>query len=183
MNGWLAAGIVWVYMRANQTSRDVARRAWAGRWLPERLSVGLLMLIALTGCATHPDYATEFRFPIEWGDIARGQQAFMDLECHQCHRVNNVELEPYPGDSPVTVELGGQIIYAKTYADLVTSIINPSHAVSDEYLRTLPRGERRAAMSIMPFKDQMTVTQLIDLVTFLNSRYVLMEGYTEIYYR
>lgn len=170
-------------MRSNQPCRGVAHLAGAGNSLSRSLSVGLLLLAALGGCATHPDYATQFRFPIEWGDIARGRQAFIDLECHQCHTVDGVELERYPGDSPVTVELGGEIVYAKTYADLVTSIINPSHALSDEYLRTLPRGERRAATSMMPFKDQMTVTQLIDLVTFLNSRYVLMEGYSEIYYR
>jgi hypothetical protein len=147
----------------------------------------VLALLALmlfgSGCATHPDYATQFRFPIEWGSIARGQQAFLDLQCNQCHVVNGVNLAPYAGASPVTVELGGEIIYAKTYADLVTSIVNPNHEVSESYLRTLPPEERRGAQSIMPFKEQMTVVQLIDLVTFLNSRYVLMDGYEEVFYR
>ena len=147
-----------------------------------RLFAGLLILLVLTSCATHPDYATQFRFPIEWGSISEGQQAFVDLECNQCHTVNGVELPPYEGVSPVMLELGGTIVYAKTYADLVTSIINPSHVVSDAYLETLPRDARGGSMSIMPFKNQMTVEQLIDLVMFLNSRYVLMEGYSEIYY-
>jgi len=149
---------------------------------PVRLYVASLILLALASCATHPDYATQFRFPIEWGSIPEGQQAFVDLECHQCHTVNGVNLIPYPGVSPVTLELGGTIVYAKTYADLVTSIINPSHVVTDEYLASLPRDARGGSMSIMPFKNQMTVEQLIDLVIFLNSRYVLMEGYSEIYY-
>lgn len=141
-----------------------------------------LILLVLASCATHPDYATQFRFPIEWGSISEGQQAFVDLECHQCHTVNGVELPPYEGGSPVTLELGGTIVYAKTYADLVTSIINPSHVISDAYLETLPQDARGGSMSIMPFKNQMTVEQLIDLVMFLNSRYVLMEGYSEVYY-
>jgi len=148
-----------------------------------RLHLGSLILLVLTSCATHPDYATQFRFPIEWGNIAEGQAAFVDLECHQCHTVNGVDLVSYEGESPVTLELGGTIVYAKTYADLVTSIINPDHVVSDEYLSTLPRDARRGTTTIMAFKDQMTVTQLIDLVMFLNSRYVLMDGYSEIYYR
>ena len=148
-----------------------------------RLHLGALILLALTGCATHPDYATQFRFPIEWGNMAGGQRAFVDLECHQCHTVNGVDMVSYEGESPVMLELGGTIVYAKTYADLVTSIINPNHVVSDEYLSKLPRDARRGTTTIMPFKDQMTVTQLIDLVMFLNSRYVLMEGYSEIYYR
>ena len=147
-----------------------------------RLQLGSLILLVITSCATHPDYATQFRFPVEWGSNAEGQATFADLECHQCHTVKGVDLVSYEGESPVTLELGGTIVYAKTYADLVTSIINPNHVVSDEYLSTLSRDARRGTTTIMPFKDQMTVTQLIDLVMFLNSRYVLMDGYSEIYY-
>jgi hypothetical protein len=140
------------------------------------------MILAIPACATHPDYATQFRFPIEWGSIAEGQTAFVELGCNQCHTVNGVGIEPYEGHSPVTLELGGTIIHSKTYAELVTSIINPNHIVSDNYLSTMPRDSRRDASTIMPFNDQMTVAQLVDLVMFLNSRYVLMDGYREIYY-
>jgi len=147
-----------------------------------RLYLGPLVLLGLAGCATHPDYATQFRFPIEWGNIAEGQAAFVDLECHQCHTVNGVDLVSYEGASPVMLELGGTIEYAQTYADLVTSIVNPNHVVSDKYLSQLPRDARAGATTIMPFNDQMTVAQLVDLVIFLNSRYVLLEGYSETYY-
>lgn len=142
-----------------------------------------LLLISVGGCATHPDYATQFRFPINWGNIEAGKTAFIELQCNQCHTVNGVELPVYEGDSPLQLELGGEIQYAKTYADLVTSIINPSHVVSEKYLQTLPPDKRRTARSIMPFREKMTVQQLIDIVTFLNSRYVLMQGYDETYYR
>jgi len=148
-----------------------------------RLQLGSLILLVITSCATHPDYATQFRFPVEWGSNAEGQATFADLECHQCHTVKGVDLPAYEGESPVMLELGGTVMYSKTYADLVTSIINPNHIVSDEYLDTLPRDTRGKARTVMPFQDQMTVAQLIDLVTFLNSRYILMEGYDEIYYR
>jgi hypothetical protein len=148
-----------------------------------RYQIGLLILLLLAGCATHPDYATQFRFPIEWGNIAEGQATFVELGCHQCHTVNGVSLVPYEGGSPVMLELGGTIMYAKTYADLVTSIINPNHVMSDEYRSSLPRDARGGATTIMPFHNQMTVEQLIDLVIFLNSRYALMEEYSEIYYR
>jgi len=148
-----------------------------------RLQLGSLVLLVLASCATHPDYATQFRFPIEWGSITAGQATFVDLDCHQCHTVSGVELVPYAGESPVMLELGGSIAYAKTYADLVTSIINPNHVVSEENLSKLPRDALPGTTTIMPFKDQMTVTQLIDLVKFLNSRYVLMEEYREVYYQ
>ena len=148
-----------------------------------RLQLGSLILLVITSCATHPDYATQFRFPVEWGSIAEGQATFVDLECHQCHTVNGVELPAYAGESPVMLELGGTIVYSKTYADLVTSIVNPNHTVSDDYLDTLPRDTRAKANTVMPFQHEMTVAQLIDLVMFLNSRYTLMDGYDETYYR
>ena len=148
-----------------------------------KLPYMILLLACIGGCATHPDYATQFRFPINWGNIEAGKTAFIELQCNQCHTVNGVELPVYEGDSPLQLELGGEIQYAKTYADLVTSIINPSHVISEKYLQTLPPDKRRSARSIMPFREKMTVQQLIDIVTFLNSRYVLMQGYDEMYYR
>lgn len=148
-----------------------------------RILYTLMVLAFAAGCATHPDYATQFRFPINWGNIEAGKAAFIELQCHKCHTVNGVDLPPYQGKSPLKLELGGEIRYAKTYADLVTSIINPSHVVSEKYLEMLPENQRRTARSIMPFRGKMTVEQLINIVTFLNSRYVLMQGYDEEYYR
>lgn len=142
-----------------------------------------IALVILVSCATHPDYATQFRFPIESGSIENGQATFVGMGCVQCHTVKGVDLPAWKGQSPVTLELGGDLVYAKTYADLVTSIINPRHAISEDYLKGLPREERRNAQSPMPFNDQMTVSQLIDLVKFLNSRYILIEGYEEVYLR
>ena len=170
-------------MKAMLPHACVPRGAPRAGLLLSRLTCVQLLLLLFTGCATHPDYATQFRFPVEWGSIEAGRQAFVALQCHQCHSVSGVALPAYESESPVRLELGGEVAYVKTYADLVTSIVNPNHVVSEAYLRQLPAGERRAAQSVMPFNEEMTVAQLIDLVTFLNSRYVLMDGYSEIYYR
>jgi hypothetical protein len=140
-------------------------------------------LLTLSGCATRPDYASQFRFPIDSGNIEAGRAAFIALQCHQCHTVSGVDLPAYRGTSPLKLELGGEIIYAKTYAGLVTSIINPSHVLSERYLKMLPADKQGGARSIMPFRKDMTVEQLVDGVTFLNSRYVKIEGYKETFYR
>lgn len=142
-----------------------------------------LFFVLLSGCRTYPDYSMDFRFPITAGDAQRGQEAFVSLECHQCHVVDGVQLPTFEGVRPVTVMLGGELIFAKTYGDLATSIINPNHVISDRYLDQLPRSERRATTSSpMYLKEEMKVTELIDLVAFLNSRYSLLPGYTEYYY-
>ena len=144
---------------------------------------GLLGMLALSACRTYPDYSDDFRFPIVQGSTARGQQAFVALGCNQCHLVNGVELPAFAGTRPVTVELGGELIFAKTYGDLVTSIINPDHVISDRYLEQLPRTARRSLTSSpMYMNPEMKVSEMIDIVAFLNSRYSLLPGYTEYYY-
>ena len=146
------------------------------------VSIVLLGSFFLTSCRTDPNAFGSFRFPILDGDIERGQEAFVNLECHQCHVVDGVDLPDDIG-RPVTVELGGELYFAKTYGDLVTSIINPDHVVSDAYLDQLPREVRRMTTSSpMYLKEEMLVTELIDIVAFLNSRYRLLPGYIEYYY-
>ena len=150
-----------------------------------KLLVSLLTagsLLVLGGCKTYPDYSGDFRFPTN-GDIAKGQQAFVDLQCNQCHVVDGVELPAFEGNRLFAVSLGGDLIFAKTYGDLVTSIINPDHALADQYLDQLSSSARRTAVSSpMYLKEEMSVGQLIDVVAFLNSRYRLLPGYTEYYY-
>ncbi len=142
-----------------------------------------LSILLLSACRTYPDYANDFRFPIMKGDIDRGQQAFASLGCIQCHVVDGAELPAYNGTMPFTVVLGGDLMFAKTYGDLATSIINPDHVISEQYLDLLTREERnRVRTSPMYVNENMKVTELIDIVAFLNSKYRLLPGYTEYYY-
>lgn len=150
---------------------------------PLLLTTGLLALVSLGACRTYPDNTGDFRFPILSGDLARGQQAFVSLGCSWCHEVSGVDLPAVSGTRPVVVTLGGELIFAKTYGDLVTSIINPDHVLSERYLEQLPRTERRAVNSSpMYMNPEMKVSELIDIVAFLSSRYSLLPGYTEYYY-
>lgn len=141
-----------------------------------------LILVGLLGaCVTHPDYVNDFSFPIEEGDIQRGEELFVDMRCIQCHTIRDYELPAYELEMPINVELGGVMLYAKTYADLVTSIIYPNYRISERYLKQFPRSERNnikeSPMHIR--NDDMKVSELIDLVAFLNSRYSLVPGYRE----
>lgn len=142
-----------------------------------------LGLVALSACRTYPDNVGDFRFPILQGNIQNGQEAFARLGCIQCHVVDGVDLPAFAGTRPLTVTLGGDLVFAKTYGDLVTSIINPDHVISEQYLDQLPRTDRRnVTSSPMYVNPEMKVSELIDIVAFLNSRYRLLPGYTEYYY-
>jgi len=138
--------------------------------------IAVLSLAALVvGCA----YSPIFGFPIEQGDIDAGRQAFVDHQCHQCHSIAGLSLPALAGASAPILELGGQTTAVKTYAELMTSIINPNHNISERYRQQLLLQATVPVQSPMPMPhiDNMTVRQLIDLVAFLDSRYQLVAGY------
>jgi hypothetical protein len=124
-----------------------------------------VMALLVAGCEPNPKSATGFRLPD--GNAEKGQSAFVNLRCNACHSVEGVELPPPSSKSPITVVLGGEVIRVRTYGDLVTSIINPSHVISEKYKQAL-----EGKLSPMPeFNENMTVAQLIDLVAFLQPHY------------
>jgi sulfur-oxidizing protein SoxX len=138
--------------------------------------VAVLALAALVqGCG----YSSIFGFPIDEGDINAGRQAFIDHQCHRCHSVAGVTLPPLAGAPPPILQLGGETTSVKSYAELMTSIINPNHVISERYREQLRLDAVVPLESPMPMPniDNMTVRQLIDLVAFLDSRYQLVEGY------
>jgi len=137
------------------------------------LSLGALVV----GCS----YTPIFGFPVDEGDIAAGRQAFLDHQCHQCHSIAGVTLPPLAGANPPILELGGPTTSIKSYAELMTSIINPNHAISQRYRDQLRLDAVVPLESPMPRPniDTMTVRQLIDIVAFLDSRYQLVEGYAD----
>lgn len=131
-------------------------------WLLAGLLFGLL-----AGCENNPRSSRGFRLPD--GDAAKGREAFVALQCHKCHKVVGEELTP-----PVSfnLTLGGETVRVRTYGQLVTSIINPSHVRSEQYLKQLTEAKE----SPMPkFNHLMTVEQMIDLVAFLQPHYQLVE--------
>lgn len=135
--------------------------------------------VALSGCA----YTPVFGFPITAGDTADGRQAFIDHRCHQCHSIAGERLPPLAGAGDPLLELGGETIYVKSYADIMTSIINPDHRISERYRDEQVRRGTIPLDSPMPQPhiDTMTVRQLIDLVAFLDSKYQFVEGYDSDY--
>jgi hypothetical protein len=85
--------------------------------------------------------------------------------------VEGVTLPPSEDSNRVIVELGGEVTFQKTYADLVTGIINPSHRLAAGYDPNLVSQGGKSRMTV--YNDVMTVAELIDIVTFLEAHYEL----------
>ena len=73
----------------------------------------------------------------------------------------------------MSIALGGEVERIDTYGELVTSIINPSHRLAKGYPIDAVSVDGKSKMR--NYNDVMTVTQLNDLVMFLQSKYKLHE--------
>lgn len=120
--------------------------------------------------ACQPTGSAAFSFPE--GDAEAGAQTFVELGCVSCHSVTGApEVRDNISQAERTIPLGGEQIRVYTYGELVTSIVNPSHKISQERLGTMVQSDGETNMR--NYNDIMTVTQLTDLVTFLEAHYTL----------
>jgi sulfur-oxidizing protein SoxX len=69
------------------------------------------------------------------------------------------------------VQLGGKTPHLRTYGELVTSIINPSHKIAPRHREAGAVLEGESLMSYMYLNQVMTVQELVDLVAFLQPTY------------
>lgn len=140
--------------------------------MKNKIVLSLLVLIAagLIGCDRDPMSEVGFRLPE--GDPMAGRDAFLYMQCHQCHSIEGVELPPLPLSDPPYVELGGSVTRVKTYGQLVTAIINPSHKLADGYPENLVSDDGVSKMYM--YNGYMTVQELIDIVMYLQPQYDLV---------
>lgn len=131
----------------------------------------LLTALLLTACTEQRTSGKGLVLPE--GNIEDGKATFVNLGCIYCHSIPNVDLDMPEEEFEPLLLLGGKVQKVKTYGELVTSIVNPQHVISPAYLEKLKAREAGVEVnSIMPtFNDDMTVSQLIDLITFLDSSY------------
>lgn len=124
-------------------------------------------LLALAACS--PDYSAQGDLHLPEGDADRGKEHFVSLGCVNCHHVVGADLPEAADAGPVRVLLGSSTGRRMTYGQLITSIANPSHRLASRY-----RDEEVSAngASLMTsYNDTLTVTQLTDLVAFLQAHY------------
>jgi len=135
-------------------------------------TIGCVVIIAFVGCMPDPKSGKGFTLPE--GNVERGEAVYVSLQCNSCHSIDGVDKLAAEGQEPEKlVGLGGEVSRIKTYGELVTSVINPSHRLARGY----PAEEVsvNGESTMRNYNDVMTVTQLTDLVAFLQSKYELRE--------
>ena len=133
--------------------------------------ITLCLSLGLISCEQGPQSPTGFSLPE--GNSEAGKEVLFKYQCLACHHINGIEPPADLIDNPeFSVQLGGKSTRVKTYADLLTSVINPSHKFARGYKLDSIQDNGVSKMKI--YNDVMTVTELVDLVTFLQSNYELI---------
>jgi hypothetical protein len=136
--------------------------------------LALVTLLALAACTGDAKPVKGFVLP--QGDIAQGEQVFIDFNCHGCHAIPNMEFPETEFEPPFILEIGGEVYRVKNYGELLTAIVNPDHIISMKYRAMLEQADREAIISPMPYYgEHMTVAELIDLVEFLHAQYTKLQ--------
>lgn len=127
-----------------------------------------LLIVAMgafvnSGCNQH-----SIGFALPPGDVEDGKSTFVELSCNTCHSVADIAYLGEEGKD-LHFELGGEVTRVKSYGDLVTSIINPSHKIARDFKRTLE--DKKVDSPMSNYNYIMTVQELVDVVTFLQKQY------------
>ena len=131
------------------------------------VAVLLTTLFLGSGC-DEEKIMSERGFRLPDGNAQAGRETFIYMQCNQCHTIDGEELPRIAGSEPY-VELGGDVTQVKTYGELVTAIINPSHKLADGYAAEQVSEDGVSNMYV--YNGFMTVQELTDLVMFLQPHY------------
>jgi len=135
-------------------------------------SLMALVLSVTSGCITPPKSGKGFTLPV--GNAQAGKEVYVSLQCNACHKIDGVDqIAGASGKPELSINLGGEVTRIETYGELVTSIINPSHRLAKDYPVDMVSVDGQSKMK--NYNDAMSVTQLTDLVAFLQSKYKLQE--------
>ncbi len=136
-----------------------------------RSFLSLVALSALLGLSACDPFEESFVLPE--GDAEAGKTHFVSLGCVNCHVVVGAELPEPSAEGPVRVQLGSRTGRKMTYGQLVTAIVNPSHRLPIGHDRTGLSADGQSRMPV--YNDVLTVTQLTDLIAFLQPHYTEAE--------
>jgi len=145
--------------------------------LPNYL-MGFVLLYGGLLISSCNDQARGFALPE--GNIEQGKATFERFTCNECHSISDIEWKG--GIDNLKILLGGETSTPKSYGDLVTSVINPSHKIALRYKeQTASLTTEKGLSKMKNYNEVMTVQELIDLVAFLQSEYKVSAPPTDYY--
>jgi len=127
----------------------------------------LSLLLAASAFAKDPSASI-----VPAGDPVRGEQLFIDRRCFRCHTVEKAELPDFDIPPALKIHLGGESHQQWNRDAYAQAIMNPEHVIAPQYQTLMQSSDPNAAKETpMPnFNRDLTVSELIDLATFLAAK-------------
>ena len=150
------------------------------RW---KLFPVLVALLALTACSGGDKPVKGVVMPT--GDVAPGEQVFVDFNCHACHTIPGLEFPEVEHEQPFDVTIGGEVFQVKNHGELLTAVVNPDQSICRSFRVKMEQAGREVQLTPMPYVgEEMTVAELVDLIAFLTAQYVKLQPryYSGYYY-
>jgi len=130
----------------------------------------ILAFSILAACSYGPESPAGFSLPE--GNVVAGEKVLMKFKCLACHELKGYEDPSLLKEFDTPIPLGGTSATVKTYAQLVTSVINPSHKLAPRsHFNEEKVSNNDSSSKMRIFNDVMTVQELIDVVSFLQPKY------------
>ena len=79
----------------------------SNRYRHLKLLPAMVVLFGLTACSGDKPVKG---FIMPAGDVAQGEQVFVDFNCHACHTIPGIELPEVEGQLPFEVVIGGEVL-------------------------------------------------------------------------
>lgn len=126
----------------------------------------ITLVFGISAC--NADFSSSRGFSLPAGDSKNGATVFEKLQCNDCHKLKDEPLKSsYLIATPII--LGSNEGNVITHGELVTSIINPSHKIAPRHPASFTSENGQSLMHSV--NDELTVSELIDLVAFLETKY------------
>lgn len=125
-----------------------------------------IVALILLGAACDMSPKSGFGFSLPEGDPNAGEKVFVAQGCLSCHSIAGLEAEREAIEPELNISIGGE-------TTRITSVINPSHRLAKGYDTELIAADGVSKMK--NYNDVLTVAELTDLVSFLQSKYKLKD--------
>lgn len=148
-----------------------------------RLLPAMAVLLVLSAC--YGDNKPVKGFVLPAGDVAQGEQVFVDFNCHACHTIPGIEFPDVEHKPPFQMVIGGEMYRVQSRGELLTAVVNPDQDISFKYQAMMEQAHREVVLSPMPYRgEEMTVAEMLDLIEFLHAQYTKLqpEYYSGYYY-
>ena len=135
------------------------------------LILPIILVSGLAGLVAAEPAENGFRFP--GGDPEAGREAFIKLNCIQCHSAANMDLGNLKAARRLEFALAGKLRFVKKTENIISAITNPMHVITQQYKDILSKTEQQGGIEpLMPdLTKDMSVRQLMDIVAFLDEAY------------